>query len=127
MTRATLLWAALVVALGAGAWGAYRFFAESPEHVERLARLRQLQVPTNGAFLYTFLMKEVPDVVSQIPCSCCGRTLNQCYGGACPLDCGPCNEQGRTAFTQFAHGRSVADIQKYMAVHYPVRVTPPGS
>lgn len=38
----------------------------------------------DGAPLYAFLLKEIPEVVSQIPCSCCGQMLSWCYEGGCP-------------------------------------------
>lgn len=111
--------AALVLAIGAGTWAVYGQVRPSAQ-TERLARLRQLEVPRPGAERYAFLMREVPDVVSQVTCACCARTLNKCYAGACPADCGPCNEQGKVAFSLYTHGRSAKDIQKYMAQHHPV-------
>lgn len=38
----------------------------------------------DGAVLYNFLMKQAPELVSQVPCSCCGRNLDWCYTGGCP-------------------------------------------
>ena len=114
-------YAALVLAVGAGAWAVYDQVRPDAQ-TERLARLRQLDMPHPGAQRYAFLMREVPDVVSQVTCACCARTLNQCYGGACPVDCGPCNEQGKAAYELYAHGRTVQEIQGYMAKNHPVRV-----
>ncbi|MBW2605841.1 MAG: hypothetical protein JRE28_16285 [Deltaproteobacteria bacterium] len=39
----------------------------------------------NGKVLYEFLLKEAPDLVAQIPCSCCGEMLDWCYKGGCPF------------------------------------------
>ena len=50
----------------------------------RIERLKTLQVPADGAALFDFLLREIPDVVSQVPCSCCSEVLEGCYQGACP-------------------------------------------
>lgn len=63
----------------------YFYFAESPTPAEaRLAHLRRLEIPEDGLPLFRFLQREIPDVVSQIPCSCCGEMLTACYEGRCP-------------------------------------------
>jgi len=38
----------------------------------------------DGLVLYSFLLREIPEVVSQVPCSCCNRNLDWCYKGGCP-------------------------------------------
>ena len=53
---------------------------------DRLEKLRALELPSDGAALYQTLLREIPDVVSQIPCSCCSQTLAWCYEGGCPPD-----------------------------------------
>ena len=50
----------------------------------RTKRLKTLQVPSDGAALFDFLLREIPDVVSQLPCVCCSEVLEGCYQGACP-------------------------------------------
>ena len=50
----------------------------------RIERLETLQVPADGAALFDFLLREIPDVVSQLPCVCCSEVLEGCYQGACP-------------------------------------------
>ncbi len=115
-------WAAyaiLVAAFGAAAWGVYGLVQPDADDV-RLTHLRGLQIPAAGAARFAFLKKEIPDIVSQVTCSCCAKKLIQCYEGACPVSCGPCNEQGKITYNMHAHGRSVADIQKYMAKNHPV-------
>ena len=42
------------------------------------------QLPPDGAQLYRVLLKEIPEVVSEIPCACCGESLAWCYRGGCP-------------------------------------------
>ena len=51
---------------------------------ERLARLRETELPPDGLELYQTLLREIPEVVSQVPCACCGEMLSACYRGACP-------------------------------------------
>lgn len=110
----------IAAVLGAAGWGLYQVV--QPDAAEqRLARLRQLQLPPAGAARFAFLKQEIPDIVGQITCSCCANKLTECYNGACPVSCGPCNEQGKVTFDMFTHGRSVADIQGYMVKNHPVR------
>ena len=45
---------------------------------------RAIGVPADGAALFGFLLREIPDVVSQLPCVCCSEVLEGCYQGACP-------------------------------------------
>jgi hypothetical protein len=121
MRRIVTLSLAALALLGAG-WGLVQISQPDPLE-QRLTRLRQLHVPRAGAARFAFLKQEIPDIVGQITCSCCGNKLTECYDGACPLSCGPCNEQGKITYDMFSHGRSVADIQSYMAKNYPVRGT----
>ena len=58
------------------------FFSEPVD--DRMERLQTLSLPADGLALYQFLLQEVPDVVSQVPCSCCKKTLSWCYEGGCP-------------------------------------------
>ena len=46
----------------------------------------EAQLPPDGLPLYRFLLKEAPELVSQVPCACCGKMLKACYLGACPPD-----------------------------------------
>jgi hypothetical protein len=39
----------------------------------------------NGKILYEFLLKEAPELMAQIPCACCDKTLDWCYKGGCPF------------------------------------------
>lgn len=38
----------------------------------------------DGKALYAFLLEQIPDVVAQVPCACCGESLKWCYEGGCP-------------------------------------------
>ena len=58
------------------------FIEDAPN--ERIARLKKLTVPDNGAELFAFMLREIPEVVKEIPCSCCSEVLAGCYQGACP-------------------------------------------
>ncbi len=118
MKRTTTLLLAVALLAGA-AWGVYHALQPDAKQ-QRLAHLRQLQLPSPGAARFAFLTQEIPDIVGQVTCSCCGNKLLECYNGACPVTCGPCNEQGGKTFDMFTHGKSVADIQSYMAQHHPV-------
>jgi hypothetical protein len=60
--------------------------------------------PVDGAPLFAFLLREIPDLVNRVHCSCCGRRLAECYHGACPTSCGPCNHIGRDVFSWHAAG-----------------------
>jgi hypothetical protein len=50
----------------------------------RMARLSQLTVPPDGSKLYSFMLREIPDIVSELPCACCAMSLEWCYEGGCP-------------------------------------------
>ena len=58
------------------------FLEDAPN--ERIARLKKLTVPDNGAELFAFMLREIPAVVKEVPCSCCSEVLAGCYQGACP-------------------------------------------
>ena len=121
MKRMAILTLAALAVVAAG-WGLYQIM-QPDEGEQRLARLRQMPVPRAGAARFAFLEQEIPDIVSQITCSCCAKKLTQCYNGACPVSCGPCNQQGKITYDMYSHGRSIADIQAYMAKNFPVQAT----
>ena len=77
--RAFLMSAVLFLVL-LGAAGS--FLTRPPD--DRLTRLQTLTLPPDGLPLYQTLLQEIPDVVSQIPCACCGESLAWCYEGGCP-------------------------------------------
>ncbi len=41
-------------------------------------------LPPDGLALYRTLLREIPEVVSQVPCACCNQSLSWCYEGGCP-------------------------------------------
>ena len=43
-----------------------------------------IELPPDGLELYATLRDEIPEVVSQVPCVCCNKTLSWCYAGGCP-------------------------------------------
>ena len=67
----------LVLFVGSGS-----FFSKPAD--DRMERLQRLNLPADGLVLYKFLLQEVPDVVSQVPCACCKKMLSWCYEGGCP-------------------------------------------
>lgn len=44
----------------------------------------EAQLPADGLPLFRFLQAEIPELVDKVPCPCCGKTLGDCYRGACP-------------------------------------------
>ena len=42
------------------------------------------ELPPDGLALYRALLEEIPEVVSEVPCVCCKKTLDWCYEGGCP-------------------------------------------
>lgn len=61
------------------------YFSQDTKELDpQRERLSQLTLPADGSELYSFLLKEIPDLVSDIPCSCCGEYLDACYKGRCP-------------------------------------------
>lgn len=60
-------------------------FSESDNQLDnQRERLAQLTLPPDGSKLYSFLLREIPDIVSEIPCACCAMSLDACYRGGCP-------------------------------------------
>ena len=51
---------------------------------DHMSRLRQLNLPADGPQLFATLLREIPEVVSEVPCGCCDKVLAECYQGACP-------------------------------------------
>lgn len=43
-------------------------------------------LPPDGEALYAALLEQIPEVVAEVPCSCCGESLKWCYEGGCPPD-----------------------------------------
>ena len=75
-------WLAAILPLAVLAVAGTIYFDKTEDH--RIERLRRLQLPEDGSPLYRTLMREIPDVVSQVPCACCGEALSACYVGLCP-------------------------------------------
>ena len=42
------------------------------------------ELPPDGLALYQALLTQIPEVVSEVPCACCNKTLRWCYEGGCP-------------------------------------------
>ena len=81
------------MALGGGALndaGAYcvhasrMVFGAEPLAISATLDSGDQPVDIHGAALFDFLLREIPDVVSQLPCVCCSEVLEGCYQGACP-------------------------------------------
>ena len=51
---------------------------------QRLERLSGLEVPPDGQGLGDFMLREIPDVIAEVPCVCCNKKLTACYQGDCP-------------------------------------------
>ena len=47
-------------------------------------RLQHVTLPEDGYPLYKALLREIPEVVSEVPCACCDQKLSTCYEGFCP-------------------------------------------
>jgi hypothetical protein len=62
------------------------------------------EVPPDGPELFAFMKEKIPELAAKVPCSCCPFTIGQCYDGACPSSCGPCNAIGRDAYTWHVQG-----------------------
>ncbi len=101
----------LILSAGAG----YLYFERADP---RLAHLRSLELPEDGLPLFRFLLREIPDVVDSVPCSCCGEMLSACYEGKCPPTCKPCNDEGRDIFAWFSQGKSLAEINRLVVEKY---------
>jgi len=75
-------------------------------------------VPEVGKPLFDFLLAEIPDLVDKIPCSCCSYKLGQCFRGACPHNCGPCNMIGKDVYEWHRAGLSDDEILKRVHERY---------
>ncbi|MFT5086188.1 MAG: hypothetical protein ACI8PG_000535 [Planctomycetota bacterium] len=73
----------LVIVLAAGMYIGASNSAEAPTAPDRV-RLQEVTLPADGLALYKTLLKEIPEVVSEVPCACCNQKLSTCYGGFCP-------------------------------------------
>ena len=76
------------------------------------------ELPPDGIALYKALLEEIPEVVSQVPCACCNKTLKWCYEGGCPPLWRECNEEGRDAFKWYQEGKSTEEIVKLIKAKY---------
>ncbi len=63
-----------------------------------------LEIPPDGPDLFAFMKEKIPTLAAKVPCSCCPYSIGQCYDGACPSSCGPCNSIGRDAYTWHVQG-----------------------
>lgn len=57
--------------------------APAPSDPSR-AHLQEIKLPADGLALYKALLREIPEVVSEVPCACCNQKLSACYEGLCP-------------------------------------------
>lgn len=80
---------------------------------------KNLALPPDGAPLFVFLLREIPTLVEKVPCSCCAKMLAECYRGACPPSCRPCNEIGRAIYGWHMGGMNDADIVALAKVRFP--------
>lgn len=76
-------------------------------------------LPPDGRPLFDFLMANIPELVAKVPCSCCPFTLAECYGGACPTTCGPCNEIGRHVYEWHQQGMTDDAIVARVEAEFP--------
>ena len=49
--------------------------------VPQRVRLQHVTLPEDGLALYQTLLREIPEVVSAVPCACCNIKLADCYEG----------------------------------------------
>lgn len=75
----------------------------------------------DGKPLFDFLLANVPELVEKVPCSCCPFALAECYRGACPTTCGPCNRIGRKAYEWHKQGMSDDAIVARVKAEFPRR------
>ena len=75
-------------------------------------------LPADGEPLFRFLLAEIPEVVAEVPCSCCGRKLAECYRGACPPSCRPCNDIGRDVYGWHVEGVPTNEIVARVEAKY---------
>ncbi len=78
-------------------------------------------LPPDGRQLFDFLLAKIPKLVAKVPCSCCPYSLAQCYRGACPTSCGPCNRIGRQVYKWHVQGVSDDDIISRVKIRWPRR------
>lgn len=78
-------------------------------------------MPADGRPLFSFLLRKIPDLAMKVPCSCCQYRIGQCYQGACPTTCGPCNQIGRDVYTWHREGLGDEEILARVAAKYPHR------
>lgn len=76
-------------------------------------------LPPDGAPLFSFLLKEIPELVDKVPCSCCDKNLGACFRGACPPTCGPCNKIGRAVYLWHLAGSSDDEIVALVKAKFP--------
>lgn len=73
----------LVVVLTGGIYMGANNSSETPANPQRV-RLQDVTLPEDGLALYQTLLREIPEVVSEILCACCNQKLTTCYEGFCP-------------------------------------------
>lgn len=78
MIAAVLLVSTLAAVVG------FSTFSGDDGDSARLVALQQVALPEDGLPLYQALLKEIPDVVAEVPCACCDKSLKWCYTGGCP-------------------------------------------
>jgi hypothetical protein len=71
--------------------------------------------------LFSFMFERIPVLAAKVPCSCCKYTLAECYRGACPPQCGACNQIGREVYTWHMQGMSDEAIVVRVQAKYPRR------
>ena len=77
------------------------------------------EVPPDGRQLFDFMLAKIPELVAKVPCSCCPFMLGQCYHGACPTSCGPCNKIGRKVYNWHQEGVSDDEIISRVTTQHP--------
>jgi hypothetical protein len=75
-------------------------------------------LPSDGKPLFDFLLAEIPHLADKVPCSCCPFSIGDCYRGACPTSCGPCNQIGRDTFQWHQEGVSDDEIVSRVQAKY---------
>ncbi len=92
--------------------------AQSPA-ASAAAQAQADELPPDGRQLFDFMLATIPDLVAKVPCSCCPFTLAQCYHGACPTSCGPCNKIGRKVYKWHEQGVSDDEIVSRVVTQHP--------
>ena len=75
-------------------------------------------LPPDGPELFRFMRERLPELSMKVPCSCCGYSIGQCYHGACPPSCGPCNQIGRDVYRWHREGVSDGEIVARVRQNY---------